>query len=306
MSFRSIVAPTKISAQRATAEVLLCVFFWGASFASMKIAVGEVSPFLAVWLRIVFGMSVIIPTAVLRGELRKPFRDEVIPLLFLAFLGIAFHQNIQFAGMRDAGVANSNWMIAGTPAIVAFLGWIFLKEKPNMLAIIGLVTSGIGVLFVLGRGTEGMGIFSPKGTGDLMIAISALNWAVFHILSRQLLRDHSPAFAILWMNIFASIMQSLLVFLISPQNFSGLLHVTVGGWCAILFLGCVCSGFCYVLWYDGLSALPAARMSAFHFLQPVIGVLAAYFFMGERFTLFIYIGGAMILAGVWMVNNGKN
>jgi drug/metabolite transporter (DMT)-like permease len=49
--------------------------------------------------------------------------------------------------------------------------------------------------------------------------------------------------------------------------------------------------------------LTAAKVSAFQFLQPIIGVLAAYLLVGERFTIFTYLGGSLILAGVWMVNN---
>jgi drug/metabolite transporter (DMT)-like permease len=284
----------------------MCVLFWGASFASMKVAVGEISPFVAVWFRLVFGMFIVVPAALYRGEFRRPFRDEVVPLVVLGFLGIAFHQNIQFAGMREAGVANSNWLIAATPAAVAILAWIFLKEKLNPLAIIGLLASGAGVLLIVGGGTRGLGAFNPRAAGDILIAVSAVNWAVFQILSRRMLKDSSPTFSILWMNIFALAIQSGIVFIFSPRDFSGLLNVSVGGWCAVVFLGCVCSGLCYILWYDGLAVLTTAKVSAFLFLQPVIGVLVAYFFMGERFTYLIYIGGALVLSGVWMVNNGKN
>jgi drug/metabolite transporter (DMT)-like permease len=306
MNLRSIVAPEKITARRAIVEVLLCVLFWGASFSSMKIAVKEVSPLLAVWLRIALAMFVAVPAAALRGEFRPPSRGEAVRLAALGFLGIAFHLNLQFAGMRDAGAANSNWMLAASPSVIAALGWIFLRERLNMTAIAGLAASMVGVLLVIGGGTKELGGFSPHGTGDLLIALSAVNWAVFHLLSRRMLRGQSQAFSILWMNVFALVVQSFVVFALYPQNFSGLLRVTAGGWYSIIFLGCVCSGLCYILWYDGLAALTAARVSAFQFLQPVFGATAAYFLVGERFTFWIYIGGVLILAGVWMVNNGKD
>jgi drug/metabolite transporter (DMT)-like permease len=269
----------------------------------MKIAVGEISPFLAVWFRILFGLLVIIPAAIYRGDCGRPFRDEVIPFLTLAFLGVAFHQNLQFTAMRSAGVANSNWMIAGTPAFVALLSWIFLKEKLNRLAIAGLVISGLGVLLILGLGTQNPEGAANRGFGDFMIAVSAVNWGVFQILSRRMLKNHSPAFSILWVNLFAMIMQSTLIFFIAPQTFSGLLDVSVRGWCSVIFLGCVCSGLCYLLWYDGLSALPATGASVFMLLQPIFGALVAYFLTGERFTVFSYVGGALTLMGIWMVNN---
>jgi drug/metabolite transporter (DMT)-like permease len=306
MSLKNILAPRVISERNAVAEIILCVFFWGASFAAMKISVARIEPLLAVWLRMLLGLFLIIPAARYRDEFRRPFRDEAVPLLVLAFFGIVFHQNIKFAGMRSAGVANSNWMIAATPAVIAVLGVIFLKERLNAAAVLGLSSAGVGVLLVIGLGTKGFEIFRAGGTGDLLIAVSAVNWAVFQVMSRKLLRGCAPTFAILWMNIFAFLMQSLAVFVIRPQDFWGLLHVPMSDWCVILFLGCVCSGLCYILWYDGLSVLTAARVSAFQFLQPVVGVIVAYFFMGERFTPYIYAGGVMILIGVWLINNAKD
>jgi drug/metabolite transporter (DMT)-like permease len=269
----------------------------------MKIAVAEISPFLAVWFRILLGLSIIAPAAIYRRDCRRPFRDEVIPLMILGFVGVVFHQNLQFTAMQSAGVANSNWLIAGTPLFVALLGWIFLKEKLNMLAIAGLVVSGIGVLLTVAFGTQNSGASSNRGLGDLMIAISAANWGAFQILSRKLLKNNSPAFSVFWMNLFAMVMQSVLVFFIVPQKFSGLLDVSVKGWCAVIFLGCVCSGLCFILWYDGLSALPAASASVFMLLQPIFGALVAYFLAGEKFTVFLYVGGALTLMGIWMVNN---
>ena len=73
----------------------------------------------------------------------------------------------------------------------------------------------------------------------------------------------------------------------------------------MLFLGCICSGLCYIFWYDGLSVMPAARVAAFQFIQPLFGVLVAYFITGERFTPFILFDGTLTLCGIWMVNHGK-
>lgn len=301
MDFMSIVAPRGISVRRAYVEILLCVFFWGASFASMKIATREVTPFLAVWVRIALGMLVLTPVACLRGELRPPGRGELLPLLLLGFLGVVFHQNIQFIGMRSAGVANANWLIAGTPSVVAVLGWFFLGEKLSRFSIAGLLVSGFGVLLVVGLGTKGLGMFRMGGMGDLLIAISAVNWAVFQIFSRRLVSRKPPTFTAFWINVSALVLQTALL-LICSVDLGGLRHVSASGWGAMVFLGCICSGLCYILWYDGLSVIPAAYVTAFQFLQPVLGAIVAYFLMGERFTPYIYIGGALILIGVWMVN----
>jgi drug/metabolite transporter (DMT)-like permease len=301
MSLRAILAPKAVSVRRANIEALMCVLFWSASFASMKFSVREFTPFLAVWFRTLFGLMMLAPAAAYRNELRLPKHDEIVPLVILALLGIVLHHNIQFAGMKSAGVANSNWLVAAAPVFVAVLGWIFLKERLNPLGIIGLAVSAIGVMLVVGLGTEGLGIFRIGGGGDVLIAISTITWAVFQILSRRFARLH-PTFTLFWMNVFALAAQTLLVLFAAPRNTS-LLDISVAAWCAVVFMGCVNTGLCYILWYDSLSVLPAVRVTAFQSLQPVFGILVAYFLAGERFTVFAYLGGGLALIGIWMINN---
>jgi drug/metabolite transporter (DMT)-like permease len=267
----------------------------------MKIAVSEIAPITAVWFRITLGMIVAAPITAIRREFRFPSSREMLPLLFLGLIGVVFHQNIQFIGMRTAGVANANWLIAGTPSIVALLGWIFLKEKLSAAAMAGLLISGAGVLVVAGLGTRGLGMFRADGWGDMLIFVSAVNWAVFQVVSRKLLGSKSPAFTAFWINFFAAAAQSGLLLIFRP-DITQLKSVSPNTWAAVFFLGCVCSGLCYTLWYDGLSVMPAVRVVAFQFLQPILGVTAAYFLAGERFTSFLFVGGAMIISGIWMIN----
>ncbi|GHV27183.1 membrane protein [Synergistales bacterium] len=293
-----------ISMKRAYFELISCVIFWGASFASMRMAVLELHPLTAVWFRVVFGLAVLAGIIFYRREFSMPKARELAPLLFLGLMGVVFHQDIQFAAMRTAGVANANWLIAATPSLIAVLGWVFLKERLQPQAIIGLVISGLGVLLVVGLGTKGIGMFQANSFGDLLIFISALNWAVFQIVSRKLVQDRTPAFTAFWMNVFAAIAQTSL-FLFYPPEISQIASMSPSCWFAVLFLGCICSGLCYTFWYDGLSVMPAAKVAAFQFLQPVVGVVLAYFTAGERFTPYLFAGGVMIIAGVWMVNKDK-
>ena len=294
----------RISLRQAYVELVLCVCFWGASFASMKIAVRETSPFLAVWFRIAFGMLVLTPAVFRRGEFRLPNRSELLPLACLGAQGVVFHQNIQFIAMGSAGVANANWIIAATPSLIALLGWLLLRERISLSAVAGLLVSGLGVLLVVGLGTKGLGTFRAGSLGDALIAVSALNWALFQILSRKLVLSAPATFTVFWMNLLALLLQTALL-LAFPPDYAQLRAVSPMGWRAMLFLGAICSGLCYIFWYDGLSVMPTAKVAAFQFLQPVVGVFAAYFMIGERFTPFIYVGSTMIVIGVWMVNKRR-
>lgn len=293
-----------ISISQAYIELIFCVAFWGAAFASMKVASAELGVIPAVWFRVLLGVAALVPFALYRGEFHLPSLRESLPFAFLGFQGVALHQNIQFYAMKTAGAANANWYIAATPSIVAILGWLFLGERLTRKSVLGLLISGVGVLAVVGFGTKGLGLFRSGGVGELWMAFSSLNWAVFQILSRKLLKGTQPAFAILWINIYALIIQSIL-FALFPCDLRLLTAVSSGGWTAILFLGLICSGVAYIFWYDGLSVMPVVKVSAFQFIQPIFGVVAAYFISGERFTPFIFIGGFLVLAGVSLVNKNR-
>jgi drug/metabolite transporter (DMT)-like permease len=74
------------------------------------------------------------------------------------------------------------------------------------------------------------------------------------------------------------------------------------GWIAVLFLGVICSGFAYVFWYDALKRLPAARVGALIYLEPLVAVVVARLVLGEPILPATLAGGALILGGVWLVN----
>lgn len=73
-------------------------------------------------------------------------------------------------------------------------------------------------------------------------------------------------------------------------------------WEALAILGFLCSGLAYVFWYYAAANIPVAMLMVFQFLQPLVGIVVAYFVIGERFTLWLLLGGAMIVSGVWTVN----
>jgi drug/metabolite transporter (DMT)-like permease len=74
------------------------------------------------------------------------------------------------------------------------------------------------------------------------------------------------------------------------------------GWLAIAFLGIFCSAISYIFYNDGLQVLPASQVGAFLYLEPLVTTLVAAVILNERIYLATLAGGALILLGVWLVN----
>lgn len=276
---------------------------WGAGFAAIKIALAQTGPMMILWLRFFIAIPLLMCGAYLQKCLRLPTKKEFFSLSLMGFQGIFFHQGIQAYAMKTAGAANANWVMVATPAVVAILGRIFLKEKISGRGIVGLVLSAVGIILVLALGTVGNAAFVGFGSvGDLILLGSVLNWAIFSIVSRKfMLSDVPSSFVITWEMIF-SFFYATVFLILTGADFSKLAEFNMPTWKAVFFLGVFSSAMSYMFWFRGLAKLPAARVVIFQFIQPVVGIILSYFLVGERFTVWLFIGGALIALGVYLVN----
>ena len=92
---------------------------------------------------------------------------------------------------------------------------------------------------------------------------------------------------------------------VAESGFRGIHPLSASAWAALLFLGVVCSGVAYVFWFDALERLPASRVGAFLYLEPLFTVAVAAGLLGESIRLGTMLGGAIILLGVWLVNRER-
>jgi drug/metabolite transporter (DMT)-like permease len=281
-------------------EATLAVLAWGVSFVATKVALQDVSPVTVVWLR--FGMGVVIlgigMTA--RRQFALPSKTDLPYFALLGFLGITFHQWLQSTGLVTAQATTTAWIVATTPIFMALLGWIVLREGLNRFQILGILVAAFGVLLVVAQGDLASLAAGQFGTpGDLLVMISAPNWAVFSALSRRGLQQYPATRMMFYVMGFGWLFTTMLI-LLGP-GFEEIGQLTWSGWMGVGFLGVFCSGLAYIFWYDALQTLPVAQAGAFVYLEPFITVVVAALILGEPLLLASLLGGGAILLGVWMV-----
>lgn len=285
---------------RGLLEAALAVVVWGASFIATKIALRDISPFPLIWLRFGIGVMVLGIAVAVRREFRLPAPRDLVAFGLLGLLGITFHQWLQSTGLITAQASTTGWIIATIPVFIAILGRLFLGERLEGGRVLGIVLAGAGVLLVVTRGDLSMLFRGNLSTpGDILILISAANWAVFSILSRRGLKRHPASLMLFFVMASGWLLVNPLLF--ATSTFADFGHVTMRGWMAVLFLGVFCSGFAYIWWYDALQRLPASQAGALLYVEPLVAVVVAAALLGEEVTPLTLVGGAVILAGVWLV-----
>ncbi len=282
-------------------KVLLSAIIWGASFVATKSALAEISPGTLIAVR--FGMGVVV-LALAAWRLRAFHRVSARDLLYLAllgFIGVAFHQALQTNGLRFTTATNTAWLVALIPVFTAILARVFLAERMGVGKVLGFVIALCGVILVVGKGASlGDTIGLPSTFGDVLELTSALNWAVFIVLSKPLLRRMQPTAMMAYVMFLGWLM--VMPFFLADQGWRELGAVTFNGWLAIAFLGLFCSGLAYIFYYDGLAHIDASQVASAAYLQPLVTVLTAALILSEAITPLTILGGAAILFGVYLVN----
>jgi drug/metabolite transporter (DMT)-like permease len=283
-------------------EAIFTVVVWGGTFIATKIALQEVSPATIVWLRFAMGVVILGATVFLRRQFAVPQRNEWAYFALLGFIGVTFHQWLQANGLKTAQATTTAWIVASTPVFIALLGWLVLKEKLGWLRVGGIALAAMGVLAIVSNGNLGALFSGREGTiGDLLVFISAPNWAIYTVLSRRELERHPAARMMFYVMLFGWVFTTVWIFGFGP-GLSEISRLDAKGWVAILLLGIFGSGFAYIAYYDALQVLPASQLGVFLNIEPLVTTLLAAALLGEPITFIVLLGGAVILLGIYLVN----
>jgi drug/metabolite transporter (DMT)-like permease len=291
----------EINRRRAMYEAIFAVVIWGASFVVTKYTLRFTSPTVVVWLRFLMGVIILGIVVLARKLFAFPKKQDWAYFALLGFLGITFHQWLQSTGLVTSQATTTGWIVASIPVFMALLGWIVFRERLRWIQISGICLSALGVLLVVTHGDLLQFFTGNFGTtGDLLILLSAPNWAVFSILSRRGLKKYPATLMMFYVMFFGWLFSSILFLM--QGGLVQIKPIPLDGWVGIAFLGVFCSGLAYIFWYDALQTLPVAQTGAFIYIEPVITVVIAILFLRERLTFPIFLGGVLILSGVWLVN----
>uniref|UniRef100_A0A832G8P2 DMT family transporter n=1 Tax=Ignavibacterium album TaxID=591197 RepID=A0A832G8P2_9BACT len=277
---------------------MLAVIFWGASFIATKFLLEEISPESIISLRLILAIALLTAVALFtKADFRINLRNH-LQILLLAAVAV-FHLWIQITGLKYTTAANTGWIIGTAPIFIALLGFIFLKEKLNLIKITGIAIAFIGLILLVGKGNP-MNINLVENIGDLLVLFSSFTWGVYSIINKKISLNYSPLMTILYLFILMALI--IIPFNINQKAIDSVIQLSTVGWISILFLGLLCSGVSYVIWAYSLREMESAKVGAYLYLEPFVTVFSAWLFLKEEITILMLFSGLLIILGVYIVN----
>ena len=231
-----------------------------------------------------------------RGEeIRSGFR-EIKTIGFFLLLGavISLNNVLYFQAFLFTTVANSVFSHYLAPVLIFILGPLLLREKLEGRAFISLFLSLLGLYLVING--PGLKVTSQDLTGISLGLASALFYALVVIMFRKSTHRYSP----LALNLFGNLASSLLLL----PLVMGQIHLLFepGKLVALIIIGIILSGLIPMLYISGLKDVPAHHAGILSYMEPIGGVLLAFFLLSEPIGGNTVIGAVLILgAGYYLV-----
>lgn len=274
-------------------EFVLLAALWGSSFLFMHLGASE------------FGA---LPTAGIRVAIAAAF---LLPLLLWKGLGPTLAQHwrkVLLVGVINSGIpfacyayalltistGLSSVLNATVPMFGALLAWVWLKDRPHRLRVLGLVIGFVGVALLAWDKAS----FTPNAqdgsTGWAVLAclLACLCYGIAASYTKRYLSGMPSLVTATGSQIGATLGLALPTLWLWPAT-----APSPTAWLALVAVGVLCTGVAYILYFRLIENVGPARSLTVTFVVPVFAVIYGLIFLGESISAWMVMCGLIIVLG---------
>jgi drug/metabolite transporter (DMT)-like permease len=283
------------------ALLILTFLIWSNSFIAIKVLLARMSAFDLLRLRFIpvaiisWGLMVLF----FRAEAWQIVKAHPVRVTLGGLLMVISYNLFLNSGMKYVQPNAASLLIALNPLLTLLLAVRFLHEPFTRRRLLGTVVTFIGLALVvlLGRvgASGGTWIALDKVPYALLVLGGPLSWAAATVIIKPALKNHSP----LVFNFVSLAIGSLpLFFFIDRPFIQKTLSLSPLEYGAAAFLSLACTILAYTFWNIAIKHWHASNVSLFVYLNPPLTAIFTYLFFGIGITLYFFVGGTIMLAGI--------
>jgi drug/metabolite transporter (DMT)-like permease len=277
--------------------VVLSVALLAVSLAAIFIRLADAPGVVIATYRMVIASLTILPLS-LRTLRRSSFTRRNLSYAILAGVFLGLHFATWISSLSLTSVAASVSLVASQPLWVALLGWIFLKQPPSFLVLLGAmiaVTGGAVISFSdYGAGTASL-------LGNSLAIIGAIGGAAYLLLGRAAQRHGltlNGYIGVAYSTAAVVLLPWPLIFGHSYTDYS----LPTFGWIIVLALIPQLVGHTGINY--AMKYLSPTLVATLLLLEPLGASLFALILFQETPTLTTALGAVVLLSGVAMTVRG--
>lgn len=279
---------------RAAALAITAMLFWGLAYVPSAWLLDSWPPLTAAGARLGLAGVLLLAALAVSGSGLRP-GVGLVAVLWLALTQTTLFYGATFLGIESEGAGIAAVLVNTDPLFVAVLGVLFLGDRLVGSQWLGLALGFAGMAVIAWEGP----LWPPEvGLGALILLGGAFAWSVGTITAAKSMRGQGVPLAIAGWQMAAGGV-ALVVWGALAEDAPDRTGAREIG--LILLLAVLGSAVPLGLFYLALHRAPAAVVSAWFFLIPVIGVLSAWPILGEDPTARLWAGLVGISVGLLLV-----
>ncbi len=273
----------------------------------MKLALQEFPVMTLAFLR--FGIAIVLLTPFLfklkLDHLKIKLTDLprlIAAALFLTTINIAFF----LEGMQHTEAINASVLSLMTPVLALLAAWWFLKEKVYWINLLGVGTSILGAVIVIGLPLILTGSFVGSHlVGNTLLIFSCTSSVTGYILLKDLLNKYEPVVlnAVFFMVATASFLVP--AYYDYQSNPAWVQNVSIIGFMCLLYITLLSTICGYFLQSWAMKKIGVVHSNLFQYIEPAVAATLAVPYLGERISYSFIVGTCAIILGVYWGTLGK-
>ncbi len=277
-------------------RLILVTLFWALVFHIGKYTVEVVSPLFASAWRFLIAAAVLVPIIAMGdGWSFSTVRRNWLGLLIMSAIGVFGFNVALFYGLRTTSAVNSALIMGFTPALTGLLSALVNRESLSRHQVVGMVLGITGVIVVVCQGSWQVLVAMSFSSGDLLVMLASLCFAVYPIIPKRFVRGMSALQTTGCSIAGGAVLMAAFAMVAAPDFFT---LPPPGVAAGIVFMGLFSSAIAYLWWNQAVQRMGATSVAVFLNLVPiftaVIGVL-----LGQAVSIAQFFGAGLVIVGVW-------
>lgn len=284
------------------------VLIWGSFPVAARFGVEHAPPLLISGMRFSLAFIIMAPLAILqRNKLLIPLKQHV-QVFLISLLMVAIPSSIFFISTQYAPVGVLTIMWSVTPIFTALFtmreagevqGWRLIASLA--LGLSGALIVLLGHIPLLPGSTAGSQLFSgdkPALLAEMAVLGSTVIYG-FGIRTAKHSNHEMPVMVLTTWQLFYCGIFLLVMTLLFERGYA--FHPTLITFGALFYLAIFCSCISFFLMFWLIRRIGAIRTAYADFIIPGITLILSYFLLGESLTVAKWIGLALVILGVILV-----
>tara|TARA_R110002072_G_scaffold38138_23_gene110586 strand:- start:6009 stop:6923 length:915 start_codon:yes stop_codon:yes gene_type:complete len=282
----------------------LTALMWAANAIFGQLAVGQITPFLLVFLR--WAIVAVVMWALFGREVLS-YWPQIKPrfgsIVLMATLGFTAFNALFYLASHETSAINIGILQGSIPVFVLLGALLFQATRITLLQIFGVALTLGGVVLVTSGGDLQTLLNLALNRGDVLMLIACALYAFYTLaLKNRPLMPGRAFFTLLTLIAALTALPLVLYEAVQP----GFYPPSTLGWVVTLAVALFPSCLAQLFFMRGVDLIGPGRAGVFVNLVPIFAALMAVVFLGQAFQWYHAAALLLVLGGIWVAQRATS